>query len=567
MSEFRFRSIRRLNAAAMASAVVLVLGLAALGVFSLATVTRQTAADIRALEDGTGYGNALVSAVLGEIRAAGQYLLTPNPAAKAEFIASGDSAYALQERLRSLPHLDRDDRRLLNQIAATQANLEVTYATAHALADLGRTDDARLFGVQAGSGTDSLIAAVQQLSRRQTTHAGERARAIKAQAEFHQKLLVVVALLALAVVSAAAITVTQMVDRQMKSLIEAADRFGSGDLRPLRLGAMPDELARLAEAMDRMATRLREVVETVVRESSQLTGAAGDFSAMSEEIAASTGEISSAMVRITTTADEQVQGMKQADELLGRLRSAAESNTIAAQQAVQLTEDIRRKVLAYRGDIETARTTLLDVRGVVQTSSQQVRSLVQQSEAITAFIDLIKQISSQTNLLALNAAIEAARAGEHGRGFAVVAEEVRQLADSSARAAAEVTDAVEFLRTQIREIAETMQVGSGKVEGIGGVAQNVFDGLNQIGAVIGEVRSSASSLATQAGQNRDIVAELSARTGPVARAAQEHASSSEEVCAAAEQMSASTEDMASSASGLLESADRLSKLMTGFRTS
>jgi len=234
---------------------------------------------------------------------------------------------------------------------------------------------------------------------------------------------------------------------------------------------------------------------------------------------------------------------------------------------VQLTEDIRRKVLAYRGDIEAARTTLLDVRGVVQTSSQQIRSLVQQSDSITAFIDLIKQISSQTNLLALNAAIEAARAGEHGRGFAVVADEVRQLADSSARAAAEVTDAVEFLRRQIREIAETMQVGSGKVEGIGGVAQNVIDGLNQIGTAIGEVRTSASSLATQAAQNRDIVEELTARTGPVARAASEHASSSEEVCAAAEQMSASTQDMASSASGLLESADRLSKMMAGFRTS
>ena len=567
MSGFRFTSLRRLNAAAMICAVALVLGIASLGVFSLGVVTRQTATDIRALEEGTGYGNALVSVVLGEIRAAGQYLLTPNPAAKAEFLANGDSAYALQERLRGLPHLDREDRRLLNQIAATQADLEVTYATAHALADLGRADQAQLHSVRAGSGTDSLIAAVQQLSRQQTSHVGERARATKAQADFHQKLLLFGAFLALAVVSTAAVTVTRIVDRQMSSLIGAADRFGSGDLRALRLGVMPDELARLAEAMDRMATRLREVVETVVRESGQLTGSAGDFSAMSEEIAASTGEISSAMVRITTTADEQVQGMKQADELIARLQSAADSNTVAAQRAVQLTEDIRRKVLAYRGDIEAARTTLLDVRGVVQTSSQQIRSLVQQSDSITAFIDLTKQISSQTNLLALNAAIEAARAGEHGRGFAVVADEVRQLADSSARAAAEVTDAVEFLRRQIREIAETMQVGSGKVEGIGGVAQNVIDGLNQIGTAIGEVRTSASSLATQAAQNRDIVAELTARTGPVARAASEHASSSEEVCAAAEQMSASTQDMASSASGLLESADRLSKMMAGFRTS
>ncbi|MDH4131187.1 MAG: methyl-accepting chemotaxis protein [Gemmatimonadota bacterium] len=567
MSGFRFRSIGRLNAAAMASAVVLVLGIAGLGVFALGVVTRQTAADIRALEEGTGYGNGLVSVVLGEIRAAGQYLLTPNPAAKADFLASGDSAYALHERLRSLPHLDQEDRRLINQIAATQANLEVTYATAHALADLGRADEARLYSVRAGSATDSLIAAVQQLSRQQTAHTGERARAIRAQAEFHQKLLFFGAFLALAVISTAAMTVTRVVDRQMTSLIAAADRFGGGDLRPLRLGAMPDELARLAEAMDRMATRLREVVETVARESSQLSGSAGDFSAMSEEIAASTGEISSAMVRITTSAGEQVQGMKQADDLLARLQGAADTNTAAAQRAVQLTEDIRRKVLAYRGDIEAARTTLLDVRGVVQTSSQQVRSLVQQSDSITAFIDLIKQISSQTNLLALNAAIEAARAGEHGRGFAVVADEVRQLADSSARAATEVTDAVEFLRGQIREIAETMQVGSGKVEGIGGVAQSVIEGLNQIGTAIGEVRTSASTLATQAELNRDIIADLAARTGPVARAASEHASSSEEVCAAAEQMSASTEDMASSASGLLESADRLSKVMAEFRTS
>ncbi len=258
--------------------------------------------------------------------------------------------------------------------------------------------------------------------------------------------------------------------------------------------------------------------------------------------------------------------MNEADQLLVRLREASATNAESAQRAVRLAEDIRRTALRYRGDVETARTTLLDLRGVVQTSSQQVRALVQRSESINDFVDLIKQISSQTNLLALNAAIEAARAGEHGRGFAVVAEEVRHLADSSAKAAAEVSQSVEFIRTQVRQVAETMQIGTTKVAGIETVAQAVVQGLDAIGSAIGEVQSSATGLARQAGENRDVVRELSERTALVARAAAEHASSSEQVSAAAEEQSASTEDMAASASSLLDASTRLSRTVGGFRT-
>ena len=98
----------------------------------------------------------------------------------------------------------------------------------------------------------------------------------------------------------------------------------------------------------------------------------------------------------------------------------------------QLGDRIQELAAHHRADVAAAGQTLLDVREVVRTSARQVQELARLSEPITAFIDLIKQISRQTNLLALNAAIEAARAGEHGRGFAVVAEEVRRLADSSA---------------------------------------------------------------------------------------------------------------------------------------
>ena len=559
-------SLRRLNGIAMASSVILVFGMATLGVTSLRTVTRQTLHDIMALQEGSSLSSGLVGAVLSEIRAAQQQLLTPSLAAKAEFLSGGDSAYVLQGKLRSLPYLNSEDRRLINLAGATQAQLEVAYATAHALADIGRPDEARLIAARAGGTTDSLVAVVRELSEEQGRHALDRARALQSKAAFFQKLLLLCAALALIVAVGAGVALVRVVDRQLGRLIVAADRFGAGDLRPVQHGQMPAELARLAGALDEMADRLRTVVSEVVKEAQQLSNSAGDFSAMSEEIAASSGEVSAAMVKISSGADQQVAGMAEADNLLARLRQAAATNAEGAQKAVRLAEEIRRTALRYRQDAETARTTLLDVRGVVQTSAQQVRALSEKSESITTFIDLIKQISSQTHLLALNAAIEAARAGEHGRGFAVVAEEVRQLADSSARAAEEVTKTVEFIRSQVREVSETMQRGTAKVGGIETVAQAVVQGLDTIGSAIGEVQASATGLARQTEDNREVVGKLAERTAQVARAAAEHASSSEEVSAAAEEQSASTEDMASSATALLDASTRLSRLVAGFRT-
>jgi methyl-accepting chemotaxis protein len=257
--------------------------------------------------------------------------------------------------------------------------------------------------------------------------------------------------------------------------------------------------------------------------------------------------------------------MQDADELLAKLRETAATNAEASARVVQLGEAIRAVAGRHRGDVEAAGRTLLDVREVVRTSAQQVQQLAQLSGSITEFIDLIKQISSQTNLLALNAAIEAARAGEHGRGFAVVAEEVRHLADSSAKAAEDVTKTVEFIRNQIREVSSTMEIGTTKVSGIEHVAQGAASGLEEIGRVVQEVQAAAAVVAREAEQNKSVVDRLAERTSQVAQSASEHASSSQEVAAAAEEQSASTEDMAASASELLEGATRLTKLVAEFR--
>jgi Methyl-accepting chemotaxis protein len=195
----------------------------------------------------------------------------------------------------------------------------VAYATAHALADLGRPADARTAADRARGPSDTLVADVRTLSLGQAARARARAAELRRNAAQRRSMLwFLFGIVSLIGVGASAATV-RSIDVPLRQLVGAADRFGEGDLRPVRLGEMPTELGRLAGAMDNMGTRLRTVVGAVVKEATDIGSSASDFSAMSQELAASSGEISTAMVRIANSADQQRRGMEEAGSLLAGL--------------------------------------------------------------------------------------------------------------------------------------------------------------------------------------------------------------------------------------------------------
>ena len=561
------RSLQHRVWAGMLLLIVLVFGIALLGVTSIRALDRSVNQELSLLLESTDLGNGLVASVASEIRSAEQYLVRPNDRLRASTIEDGDSAYAFQRRYRGLGSLTTADRYIVNKIAANQAQIEVAYGMAHALTDLGRTDEARRMADRARAPADTLLGDVRALGLAQTTRSMARAGDLRRQSDNRRSALWTLFGVSFGLGMLTAWWTVRSVDRPMNHLIGAAERFGGGDLRPIQLGGgMPTEIERLARAMDDMGGRLRGVVVSVVSEASQIGNSASDFSAMSEELAASSGEISTAMVKIAASAEQQVSGMEKADSLLVSLREIAEANAQASARVAELGDRIQELAARHRSDVAAAGQSLLDVREVVRTSAEQVQELARLSEPITAFIDLIKQISSQTNLLALNAAIEAARAGEHGRGFAVVAEEVRRLADSSATAAEDVAKTVKHIRNQVQQVAGTMQVGSSKVHSIEGVAVAAARALEEISRAVGEVHDAAEAVAREVAANQAIVEQLGHRTREVAQSAGEHASASEEVTAAAEEQTASTEEMAAAAGDLLQGATRLTALMQEFKT-
>jgi methyl-accepting chemotaxis protein len=538
---------------------------ALVGVTSLRTLRAALAAEITHLREASEVGNGLVTAVFDEIRAAEQYLSDRGQGVGDQFQAAVDSAFDYQKQLEGLAGMTEADRITVNRIKQLQSDIHVDYSLAHADLDLGRTQQAQALAVGVRPQVTELTRLVRDLSARQSDKAGVVGQRLGALARQREIVLWLVLIATALVGGFVGMFTLRWVEGPLVRLVTAAERFGSGDLRPVTTGRMPREFQVLADAMRVMGERLRGIVAEVVGSADKIAASASDLSAVSEELAASSSQVSSAMLEISTGAETQRSELNATQGALEQQRKATAEMADAASQVARLGEEIRSVADRHRSDIAAAGNTLLDVREVVRTTGTEVTQLAEQSAAIDDFVDLIKRISSQTNLLALNAAIEAARAGEHGRGFAVVAEEVRQLADESARAAEDVARTTRVIREQVEEVTATMAVGQAKVRGIESVAEGAARGLTEIVAAVEQVEQAASRVTTAAHENRGVTEQLGAQAQQVVSRAVSHASSAEQVTAATEQQGASTQEMAAAAGDLLQAAEKLRGLVRGFR--
>lgn len=564
----RFQLFDRIRDRLVAAFTVLMAGTVVtwwFGTANLKGTTDDVTASLERLQRSANLGTRLESLILEQIATGERYLVSGASAVAASFHRLGLEAHRLRGDYAGLPDLTPDERKQVVRIEELHSRLEVDYSLAHALRDLGRPAEAARRVAAVEPDLNELGNVIRGLGAAQAAKVNAATQALQGQATRRQLTLAVVMILT-AVVGFLLIRQTLLsIDRPLSALVGAADLLGSGDLDVRLPGRMSSEFGVLAGAFSSMAARLRTIVGETAATAEQISASASDLSSISEQVAASSGEVSSAMVGITSGAEEQASGLRAVHSAVGEMRRRAGEIGESSNQVREWGQRIAGLAGEKREDLTRALSVLLEVREAVRTSTAEVTELARASDQIDRFVETIQGIARQTNLLALNAAIEAARAGEHGRGFAVVAEEVRKLADGSAKAADEVAGTVRQIRKEIQDVVAAMEAGSSMVAGVEEASKGAERAFEEIIEAVAQVGDAAGRVAAVAQESMGVLQTIEQTVERVGATAEAHAASAEEVSAAAQEQSAATEEMSAASVELLHAAERLKELVSGFK--
>ncbi len=206
-------------------------------------------------------------------------------------------------------------------------------------------------------------------------------------------------------------------------------------------------------------------------------------------------EMHEAADQLSMRTKEQAASLEQTSAALEQVTATVRSSTIS-------TEDTRKLV---KNALQCASTS----SSVVEETITAMRRIESASAEISQIIGVIDEIAFQTNLLALNAGVEAARAGEAGKGFAVVAQEVRELAQRSAKAAKEIKG---LIGNSGREVTEGVRL----VDATG-------DALREIEQFVASIDKNVQSLATAASEQSIGLSEINNAVSLIDRMTQQNA--------------------------------------------
>ena len=231
--------------------------------------------------------------------------------------------------------------------------------------------------------------------------------------------------------------------------------------------------------VDDFTTKLAGYLERLDSTTGEIKGATASQSEGAQRQAAAVAEISTAMAELSQTAK---QALSQAESV---------------SQTTEHTIGVAREGKAAVAEVSTG---MDEIRQQMETLSERILLLNEQTQQIGDIISSVSEISEQSKLLALNAAIEAARAGEHGRGFAVVATEIRNLADQSKQSTLQVRNILGDIQKATDAAVLATEQGTIAVENGSQLATTAGDRFNELADAVEESARLIATVSRQQGE-------------------------------------------------------------------
>ena len=377
----------------------------------------------------------------------------------------------------------------------------------------------------------------------------------------------------------------------LKSMAGTAEAIAEGDLSA---EVYPkNERDALGNAFKKMVGGLRAIVGEIRSGSEHLSAASSEIAATSEQSSRNTESSSVAVEEITATMHEMsanlqnvARSMQQQsvsvtettasiEELLASIQKVAENS----KRLVDIARQSSSVVISGKDAVEQSSEGVRTITTALSSSVETIKILGRKTENIGKIIGVIDDIADQTNLLALNAAIEAARAGEHGMGFAVVAEEVRKLAERSAKSTEEISELIHGIQKEtagaVKNVEKNVEVVDRAIRlshEVEGALKRIEESVAEVVRYSQEIGAATSEQAKGCGQISRAVIKLNDITQEITSSADEQASGVEEIVKGAEKLremiqqnAASSEELAASAEELSRHADSFNEVSAKFK--
>ena len=360
--------------------------------------------------------------------------------------------------------------------------------------------------------------------------------------------------------------ISKYVQKPIRKVTNAISTLASKNLTVDRLEVRTkDEIGMLSMACNELSDSMKEMMSTLNATSDEMEQSATSMNSRTEEINLNVKDITDAITSIANTAGEQASDIERTSEEIRVLEDIATRSEEASKILADASSDIA--VVSREGE------DVVNNLFKITQESEQAFSLIfgsideinESTNKIGMASGLIQEIASQTNLLSLNASIEAARAGEMGRGFAVVANEIRNLAEESAKSVNDINNMLRELRNNVDTATlQSETVKNSVIMQVKGVEDTkekyavIKEDIDRINEEIATLGAISKTMTVSCVRVADVITNFSA-------SAEENAAATEETNAAAQEVLAMIQEIAQGTGLIKELSDDLEQRVSAYQ--